>query len=68
MRFDNTVHIMRDEFDRKAHDILCIIRYGSIGGGVEVSEMRKVSDVLRGHPYQPTAPIMPPIPIIGRKP
>lgn len=68
MSHDNTAPIMRDEFDRKAHDILCIIRYGSIGGGVDVEEMRKVSDVLRGHPFQPTIIMMPPIPIIGRKP
>lgn len=51
----------RDEWDRKAHDILCIIKYGSVGGGIRAEEMYKVSDILRGHPYRPT---LPPLPVV----
>jgi hypothetical protein len=57
----------RDEWDRKAHDILCIIKYGSVGGGVRTDEMYKVSNILRGHAFRPTVPVLvlpPPIPVV----
>lgn len=49
----------RDDWDRKAHDIICIVRYGNTGGSVRNDEVRRVSDVLRGHPHRPPAPVLP---------
>ena len=68
-----TLEGARDEYDRKAHDIICILRYGNVGGGVHTDQMYKVSDILRGHPYQPKLPpppivlLPPPPPIIVLK-
>lgn len=60
----STLEGARDEWDRKAHDILCIIKYGSPGGGIRNEEMYRVSDILRGHPFKPAAPVLAPIPTI----
>lgn len=55
--------LCRDEFDRKAHDIICIIKYGSPGGGVRTEEVIKVGDILRGHPFKPVL-VIPPPPVV----
>jgi hypothetical protein len=41
--------VFRDDYERKAHDILCIIKYGSIGGQARKEDIERVGDILRGH-------------------
>lgn len=48
----------RDEHERKAHDVICIIKYGGIGGSVRTEDVRRIGDVLRGKPLAPA--IVPP--------
>lgn len=51
--------MFRDEWDRKAHDIICIIKYGGRGGSVRTPDMHKIGDILRGGPpvmFAPPAP------------
>lgn len=43
----------RDEHERKAHDVICIIKYGGIGGSVRTEDVRRIGDVLRGKPLAP---------------
>ncbi len=45
----------RDEHERMAHDVICIIKFGGIGGSVRNEDLYRVADVLRGRPF-PTAP------------
>ncbi len=42
--------IFRDEFERKAHDVICIVKHGSPGGNARAEEVRRVADYLRGGP------------------
>lgn len=48
--------LFRDDWERKAHDIICIIKYGGIGGQVRDHDMREVANVLRGHSLRPVLP------------
>ena len=48
-----------DPHEQRAHDIICMIRYGSPGGSVRTDEVRKVADYLRGGPKRPAAPMVP---------
>lgn len=43
----------RDEHERKAHDIICLIKYNGVGGQVREAELRKVANILRGGPLVP---------------
>lgn len=45
--------MIRDEFDRKAHDVICMLNYGSQGGTVRTEELHKIGDYLRGKPFNP---------------
>ena len=53
-----------DPHEQQAHDIICMIRYGSPGGNVRNDELRKVADYLRGGPKRPvvTVPVVPVVP------
>lgn len=53
---------MLDHHEQQAHDIICMIRYGSPGGSVRNDEIRKVADYLRGGPKQRAMPVVPRIP------
>lgn len=48
--------IFRDEHERKAHDVICIVKYGSVGGSVATKDVRRVGDILRGHTLDPPKP------------
>lgn len=48
--------MIRDHFDRQAHDIICMLSFGSRGGGVRTEQMHKVGDYLRGGPIKLAAP------------
>ena len=48
--------IFRDEHERKAHDVICFIKYGSVGGQVRMEDVRRVADILRGHRLDPPKP------------
>lgn len=54
-----TTPVFRDEFDHKAHDVICLVKYGSVGGSVATSDMRRVGDYLRGGPVRPAVPVLP---------
>ena len=54
-----TTPVFRDEFDRKAHDVICLVKYGSTGGSVSTSDMKRVGDYLRGGPVRPAVPVIP---------
>lgn len=45
----------RDEWEQKAHDIICIIKYGSRGGTARDEDVRRVADILRGKPLPTVA-------------
>ena len=49
----------RDEFERKAHDIICIVKYGSPGGSATPKEVQRIGDILRGGPYRPPVVMIP---------
>lgn len=55
-----------DHHEQQAHDIICMIRYGSPGGSVRNDEVRKVADYLRGGPKRPAAPMVRVPPVIPR--
>lgn len=57
----------RDDHERKAHDIICIVRFGGIGGSVRQEDIRRVGDILRGQPLV-TAPKLPSLVVIPRLP
>lgn len=48
---------IRDSYDRQAHDIICMLSYGSQGGGVRTEILHKVGDYLRGKPFERTISI-----------
>lgn len=48
--------IFRDDYERKAHDIICIVKYGATGGIVATRDVRRVGDILRGHTLDPPKP------------
>lgn len=48
--------IFRDDFERQAHDIICIVKYGATGGKVATNDLRRVADILRGHTLDPPKP------------
>lgn len=54
--------IFRDEWERKAHDAICIFKYGAVGGSVSTADVRRVADYLRGGSYRPPV-VMPPLPV-----
>ena len=63
----------RDDYERQAHDIICIIKYGGRGGSVRTAELRDVADYLRGRPLdvQPArvnlpspCVVKPPLPVV----
>lgn len=54
--------IFRDEWERKAHDAICIFKYGAVGGSVATADVRRVADYLRGGSYRPPV-VMPPLPV-----
>lgn len=41
-----------DEHERKAHDIICTIKYGGCGGTVSNQLLKQVGDILRGGPIR----------------
>lgn len=43
----------RDDWERKAHDVICVIKHGSIGGQVQQRDIERVGDILRGHSLKP---------------
>lgn len=45
--------IFRDDWERKAHDVICTIKYGGAGGSVRVDDVRRIGDILRGRPLAP---------------
>lgn len=51
----------RDDWDRKAHDIICIVKYGAPGGSVATKDMQRVSDILRGGSFKQPV-VVPPLP------
>ena len=48
-----TKQVFRDEWERKAHDVICVLRYGGTGGSIRTDEMRRIADILRGRPFDP---------------
>lgn len=48
--------IFRDDYERQAHDIICIIKYGATGGKVNTNDMRRVADIIRGRTLDPPKP------------
>ena len=57
----------RDDHERKAHDIICIVRFGGIGGSVRQEDIRRVGDILRGQPLV-TAPKLPSLVVTPKLP
>lgn len=53
--------IFRDDWDRKAHDVMCIAKYGTPGGSVNTKDMHRAGDLLRGAPFR-AAVVIPPLP------
>lgn len=55
-----------DQHEQQAHDIICMIRYGSPGGTVRNEELRKIADYLRGGPKRSTVamPVLPRVPAV----
>lgn len=53
-----------DPFEQQAHDIICMIRYGSPGGNVRNEEMRRIANYLRGGPKVAIPVIKPPVVVI----
>lgn len=51
--FDMPSLIFADEWEEKAHHIICTIKYGGVGGKVDSKTLRQVGDILRGHPLKP---------------
>lgn len=43
-------HPFRDDAERKAHDIICMLKYGSAGGSASLHDVRRVAEVIRGGP------------------
>ena len=37
--------IFRDDWDRKAHDVMCIAKYGTPGGSVNTKDMHRAGDL-----------------------
>ena len=62
--------MITDHFEQQAHDIICIIRYGSTGGSVRNDELRRVASYLRGGsaPRVPVVPRVPFVPAIPKVP
>jgi hypothetical protein len=59
-----------DDWERKAHDVICFIKYGGAGGKVDNRLMQQVADHLRGYPLKRTVttptlklPPLPPLPL-----
>lgn len=58
--------VFRDDWDRKAHDIICIVKYGNPGGSVATKELHRVSDILRGRSFKQPV-VVPPLPVAAVK-
>lgn len=60
--------IFRDEFERKAHDVISIMKHGSPGGNARAEEVRRVADYLRGGPLATSriteVGVKPPVPVV----
>lgn len=58
--------------ERMAHDIICIVKYGSTGGSATTSEVKRVADYIeRAGLVKPKVPIiatMPPPPPVFKLP
>lgn len=53
-----------DEYERKAHDIICIVKHGSIGGQASTQEVKRVAAYLRGDTAQRRPGSNPPPPLL----
>lgn len=49
--------IFRDDYERKAHDIICHIKYGSVGGLVQAKDVQHIGDILRGKSFRPAVTV-----------
>lgn len=54
--------LFRDDWERKAHDIICTIKYGRMGGNISAEDVEKVADILRGHSLRPPRVTLPKTP------
>lgn len=56
--------------ERMAHDIICIVKYGSPGGSAPTSDVKRVVDYMEraGLVKQKTLPVMPPPPPVFKLP
>lgn len=61
--------VFADRYEEQAHDVICMIRYGGIGGSVPTKLVKQVGDYLRGGPHHTTVkPKLPPLPKMGALP
>lgn len=51
--------VFRDDWDRKAHDVMCIAKYGAPGGSVNAKDLARAGDLLRGGPFRPPVVAIP---------
>lgn len=57
-----------DDYERKAHAVICLVKHGGIGGSVTTQQLRQVADYLRGGPLRPKLPSLPSVPSLPRLP
>lgn len=48
-----------DEWEEKAHGVICLIKFNGVGGSVDTRQMQRVADYLRGHSLKPKLPPLP---------
>lgn len=53
-----------DKFEKQAHDVICMIKFGGIGGTVKSSDIKRVGDYLRGGPLRKALPLPMPKPAL----
>lgn len=51
--------VFADEWEEKAHSVICLIKYNGVGGSVDKNLLRKVGDHLRGYSLKPKLPTLP---------
>lgn len=54
-----------DKHEQQAYDIICILKYGSIGGSVNSKDIKRIGDYLRGGPIKPAVVVVRP-PVVVR--
>jgi hypothetical protein len=54
--------------ERIAHDIICIVKYGSPGGSAPTSDVKRVADYLERLGQLPTKRVPPPLIVPPRPP